>query len=72
MLAFAVVAAYSVFDELTQLLVGRTADVFDALADWLGAVLGLAAIWFAAAVFPWNRPPSQVVGETPFVDRRGA
>ena len=40
----AVIAAYSVADELLQIPVGRTADLYDLLADWAGATLGLAAL----------------------------
>jgi VanZ family protein len=39
----AVIVAYSIFDELTQPYFGRTCDFRDALADWAGGILGLAA-----------------------------
>jgi VanZ family protein len=47
----AVVALYGVFDELTQIPVGRQADVADWLADILGSVIGLAAFAIIRAVF---------------------
>ncbi len=37
----AVLMAYSLLDEVTQIPVGRTCDLFDALADWAGALFGL-------------------------------
>jgi VanZ family protein len=39
----AVIVGYSVFDEVSQIPVGRTCDFFDALADWIGALIGLSA-----------------------------
>ena len=33
---FAVIALFAVFDEVTQIPVGRTCDARDALADWIG------------------------------------
>jgi VanZ family protein len=38
---FAVIAIYGIFDELTQIPVGRHADVLDWLADIAGTVCGL-------------------------------
>ncbi len=38
--AIAIAGAYGVLDELTQLLVGRTADPKDWIADVIGATLG--------------------------------
>jgi VanZ family protein len=61
LVAIAVAAAYGVADELTQMLVGRTADVKDWLADAAGACAGssfagvlcaLMARWFRAALAP--------------------
>ena len=40
----AIVAVYSIADELLQIPVGRTADVWDCVADWAGAVAGAAAL----------------------------
>ena len=40
-LASLVVVTYSVFDELLQIPVQRTADPLDALADWVGGAIGL-------------------------------
>jgi VanZ family protein len=44
---FAILLAYGAFDEITQIPVGRRADVVDWLADAAGALAGLAV--FAAA-----------------------
>jgi VanZ family protein len=44
------VALYGIFDELTQIPVGRQADVMDWLADLLGCVLGLAAFAIVRAI----------------------
>lgn len=44
MLVLAVVLVYGVFDELTQPLVGRTADVLDWVADAAGALCGLLLV----------------------------
>ncbi len=41
---FGIVALYGVIDELTQIPVGRTADVYDWLADVTGAVVGLGLL----------------------------
>lgn len=45
-----VLAAYGAFDEVTQTLVSRTADIEDWFADITGAALGLclttAVVWF--------------------------
>jgi VanZ family protein len=41
---FGIVALYGVFDELSQIPVGRHADVFDWFSDVAGAVGGLALI----------------------------
>ena len=35
------IVGYSIFDEVTQIPVGRTCDFFDAVADWIGGVFGL-------------------------------
>lgn len=37
----AVIVAYSIFDELTQPYFGRTCEFLDALADWIGGIVGL-------------------------------
>lgn len=39
------IGLYGVFDELTQPLVGRHADIKDWLADLTGAALGVAITW---------------------------
>ena len=44
LLAAAVVAAYGVLDELSQIPVGRTADWRDLLADLLGVAAGLCLL----------------------------
>ena len=43
----AVAAAYGAVDELTQIPVGRTGDVWDWVADCVGGGLGLAALLIA-------------------------
>ncbi len=43
-------ALYGVLDELSQIPVGRSAELADWLADLAGGVLGLAAFWLVAAV----------------------
>jgi VanZ family protein len=40
---FGVVFAYAIFDELSQIPVGRDCEFFDAVADCAGGVTGLAA-----------------------------
>lgn len=40
---------YSVFDEITQPLVGRTCDGWDLLADWIGLSIGF---WVAVKISP--------------------
>ena len=52
-IAFAVVAVYAVIDELLQIPVGRNADFYDCLADWIGAVLGIASVLVGQAI--WRR-----------------
>ena len=51
-------AAYGVFDELTQLLVNRNADLKDLLFDVSGAATGLIIVAFAVWGFQskiWKR-----------------
>lgn len=43
-LLLVIIALYGAFDELLQIPVGRTADVWDWYADMLGAIVGLAAM----------------------------
>jgi len=45
-----VLAAYGVFDELTQPIFGRTASIHDWLADLVGLVVGLAAAELVATL----------------------
>lgn len=40
-----VIASYAAVDELTQPLVGRTADLWDWVADLCGGLLGLSVAW---------------------------
>lgn len=40
---FAVVMAYAIVDELSQIPVGRDCEFFDVVADWIGGLTGLAA-----------------------------
>ena len=51
------VALYGAFDELTQIPVGRQADVADWYADVLGSVIGLAAFAIVRAIFVRCRKP---------------
>lgn len=41
---FVVVATYAVVDEVLQIPINRKADTYDALADMVGALIGLAAL----------------------------
>jgi VanZ family protein len=52
-LLFGILACYGIVDELTQIPVGRTADVFDWFADLIGATTGL--LLFAASDFLWRK-----------------
>jgi VanZ family protein len=45
-----VLISYAIFDEYTQSLVGRDAEVYDWLADTLGSFTGLMLV----ALFCWN------------------
>ena len=55
-IAIAIAGAYGVIDELTQLLVGRTADPKDWIADVIGATIGsVVAGFFCAVVAKWTR-----------------
>ena len=42
---FAVVCGYSILDELTQIPVGRSCELLDAVADWAGCLVGLSAFF---------------------------
>jgi VanZ family protein len=48
--AFAVIFVYAIVDEVTQIPVGRTCDFFDAVADWIGGLSGLAVFLLLRAV----------------------
>ena len=37
------IVVYSIFDEVSQIPVGRDCDYKDALADWVGGIIGLSA-----------------------------
>ena len=39
--SFAIIAVFAMIDELLQIPVGRSCDVADGLADWLGAAIGI-------------------------------
>ena len=52
-----ILAAYGVFDEQTQKLIHRTADLHDWYADLLGAAFGLAAVIFL--VWCFRRSPKR-------------
>lgn len=49
-MVFAVTALYAAADELLQIPVNRTCDIYDALADCLGSVLGLLSAVFVRKV----------------------
>lgn len=48
---FAILAAYAVADELLQYPVNRHPDVLDALADWVGILIGIAVFTGLKAAF---------------------
>ena len=49
---FLILAAYAVVDELLQYPVNRHPDVWDALADWVGVLAGIAVF---ALLRGWNK-----------------
>jgi len=51
----AIVALYGIFDELTQIPVGRHADVMDWFADITGCALGLAVFSTARSILMRRR-----------------
>ena len=52
-IAFLITVAYAATDEVHQMFVpGRTADVFDLVADAGGAMLGTAACWAWGIISP--------------------
>lgn len=54
-IAFLLIASFGVFDELTQIPVGRDGSVYDWLADCAGAVLGLATcVALTHAIRTWR------------------
>ncbi len=40
-----ILAVFAVVDEVLQIPVGRTCDLHDMIADWLGSAFGAAAAW---------------------------
>ncbi|HTN77123.1 MAG TPA: VanZ family protein, partial [Pirellulaceae bacterium] len=58
-----VIAVYGAFDELTQIPVGRTADIQDWIADCVGATIGMSAALAIGMI--WNRMRS---GSSPVAD----
>lgn len=58
--ALAILAIYAVFDELTQLLVGRHCDLYDWFADCGGIVIGLTAAWGLSRIVPVRDPGKSV------------
>lgn len=50
---FGVTVVYSVVDELLQMIpaLHRTADFWDAVADWCGSIIGLCSLWIALAIY---------------------
>ena len=58
-----VIAGYGVFDEVTQLLVGRDCELGDWIADIIGAASGLLITWpIASRIFRerWSRSTDTV------------
>ena len=52
LMVFGIVAAYGLLDELLQIpLESRTADVYDFIADCIGATIGLGALFVVRTVF---------------------
>jgi VanZ family protein len=55
-MAIAITVGYAVTDELHQLFVaGRSAELYDLLADAAGAVVGTAACWAWGIISPASR-----------------
>ena len=55
-IAFLIAVAYAAIDEVHQMFIpGRTADVFDLLADAGGAMVGTAACWAWGIISPVSR-----------------
>ena len=54
----AIAALYGMFDELTQIPVGRHADVMDWFADVTGSIIGLAAFAMVRAALVRRHKPS--------------
>lgn len=52
---FGISAAYGAFDETTQMLVGRDAELGDWFADAIGTLTGLASFAAGAALVRWRR-----------------
>jgi VanZ family protein len=50
-LLWLLIGCYAAFDEITQPIVGRHADVADWIADVVGAAIGLGVTWPLAARF---------------------
>lgn len=55
-LLWLLLGCYGVFDEITQPLVGRYADVADWIADVVGAAIGLGITWPLAARYFGHLP----------------
>ena len=54
--AFLITVAYAATDEVHQMFVpGRTADMFDLLADAAGAIVGTAVCWAWSIISPVSR-----------------
>ncbi len=62
--ALALIAAYAAFDEMTQPLVGRSADIWDWFADVVGAGLVLAVLEWRRQVVARRGATSGVVSPT--------
>ena len=58
LIAWFILAVYGVFDELTQLLVNRNADIFDWVCDVTGAAAGLALVTLTVWYF---RPHLRII-----------
>ena len=57
LLSVAVLAAYGAIDELLQIPVGRTCDIYDWTCDVFGAGAGMLVMWLAALAHPREEQP---------------
>ena len=59
MSSFAIIAVYAVVDELLQIPVGRSCEVADGVADWLGATAGGLLAWAVSRRFAGKASDSE-------------